>query len=46
MKEAVAGIEKISQNYVTHCRAAREFAEEYLDYRKVLPKNVGTLYDE
>jgi len=38
MEEAVAGVERINQNYVAHCRAAREFAEEYLDYRKVLPK--------
>jgi hypothetical protein len=35
--EAVEGINAINQDYETHCRAAREFAEEYLDYRKVLP---------
>jgi hypothetical protein len=37
MEEAVEGIEVINRNYDAHCRAAREFAEEYLDYRKVLP---------
>ena len=38
MEEAVAGIESINNDYEGHCRAAREFAEAYLDYRKVLPK--------
>jgi hypothetical protein len=38
IEEAVAGIEAINRDYEVHCRAAREFAEEYLDYRKVLPE--------
>jgi hypothetical protein len=38
MEEAVAGIESINRNYEGHCRAAQAFAEDYLDYRKVLPK--------
>jgi hypothetical protein len=38
MEEAVAGVEAINRDYKAHCRAAREFAEEYLDYRKVLPE--------
>jgi Glycosyl transferases group 1 len=38
LEEAAAGIEKINQDYAAHCRAAREFAAEYLDYRKVLPQ--------
>ena len=38
--EAVAGVEAINGNYEAHCRAAREFAAEYLDYRKVLPKMI------
>ena len=38
MEEAVEGVRTINQDYVSHCRAAREFAEEYLDYRKVLPR--------
>ncbi|MBI2953242.1 MAG: glycosyltransferase family 1 protein [Chloroflexi bacterium] len=38
MDEAVAAIEAINQDYEAHCRAAREFAEEYLDYRKILPR--------
>jgi hypothetical protein len=37
LDEAVAGVEEINRNYATHCRAAREIAEEYLDYRNVLP---------
>ena len=38
MEEAVASISAINQDYEAHCLAAREFAQEYLDYRKVLPK--------
>ena len=38
MEEAVAGIEEINRDYPAHCRAAREFAQEYLDSSKVLPK--------
>ena len=38
LEEAAEGIDMINQDYVLHCRAARELAEEYLDYRKVLPK--------
>jgi len=36
--EAVDGIARINGDYVAHCRAAREFAEEYLDHGKVLPR--------
>jgi hypothetical protein len=42
MEEAAAGICEINRNYRGHCRAAREFAEEFLDYRKVLPPVVET----
>ena len=38
MEEAVASISAINEDYEAHCLAAREFAQEYLDYRKVLPK--------
>jgi hypothetical protein len=38
MEQAVQGIERINRDYRRQCRAAREFAEEYLDYRKILPK--------
>ena len=38
VEEAAEGINMINQDYASHCRAARELAEEYLDYRKVLPK--------
>ena len=38
MDEAVAGVKTINADYVSHCRAARDFAEAYLDYRKVLPR--------
>jgi hypothetical protein len=40
--EAVAGIESINRDYEGHCRAAWELAEEYLGYRKVLPKLLET----
>ncbi|PYO35920.1 MAG: hypothetical protein DMD86_05665, partial [Candidatus Rokuibacteriota bacterium] len=36
--EAVDGLARINGDYVAHCRAAREFAEEYLDHGKVLPR--------
>ena len=42
LEEAVAGIETINRDYATHCRAARAFAEEYLDYRRVLPALLDT----
>jgi hypothetical protein len=36
--EAVAGIDQINQNYGTHCRAAREIAEEFFDSDTVLDR--------
>jgi hypothetical protein len=38
LEEAAAGVERINRDYPGHCRAARAIAEEFLDYRKVLPK--------
>ena len=35
--EAVAAIEDVNTRYELHCRAAREIAAEYFDFRKVLP---------
>ena len=35
MEDCVRGIEEINRNYAKHSRAARAFAEEYLDARKV-----------
>lgn len=43
MEEAVAGIERINRDYEAHCRAARAFAEERLDYRRVLPTMLETI---
>jgi hypothetical protein len=37
MEEAVAGMAAINADYDGHSRAARAFAQEHLDYRKVLP---------
>lgn len=37
VEEAAEAIAEINGDYAKHCRAAREFAEEFLDYRKVLP---------
>ena len=37
LEEAVTGIEAINSDYARHCREARRFAEEFLDYQKVLP---------
>ncbi len=35
-KEAVAAINEINSNYPVHCNSARDIAEEYFGYRKVL----------
>ena len=37
LDEAVDGIRRINADYATHCRAARAFAAEHLNYTKVLP---------
>jgi hypothetical protein len=37
LDEAAEGIEAIDADYPRHARAARAFAEEFLDHRKVLP---------
>ena len=34
--EALAAIDDLNSHYEAHCRAAREVAEAYFDYRKVL----------
>jgi hypothetical protein len=36
MDQAVAGVEEINRDYALHCRSARAFAEDYLDYRVIL----------
>ncbi|MBI2952839.1 MAG: hypothetical protein HYY30_00880 [Chloroflexi bacterium] len=38
---ALAGIEDIHSRYASHCRAARQIAEEYFDARKVLPSLIA-----
>jgi len=38
MEEAIAGIDEINRDYLTHCRAARDIAEAYFDSDKVLTK--------
>ncbi len=37
IEQAASAVESINTNYRSHSRAAREFADQYLDYRKVLP---------
>ena len=37
VEDAAAGAAAVSRDYAAHARAAREWAAEYLDYRKVLP---------
>jgi len=37
LEDAATGIEAINRDYAAHCRAARALADEYLDYRRVLP---------
>jgi hypothetical protein len=44
LEEAVSGVQQISNDYVSHARAARDMAQEYFDSNKVLSqllKNVG-----
>jgi hypothetical protein len=36
LSEAIAGVADIDMNYERHRRAAREFAEEYIDSRRGL----------
>jgi hypothetical protein len=36
LDEAFAAIEEVAREYESHCRAAREIAEEYFDARRVL----------
>ena len=38
MEDAAAAVESIDADYGAHCRAARDFSDEYLDYHKVLPR--------
>jgi hypothetical protein len=38
VEEAAEGIRAINGDYESHCRAARTFAEEHLDYARVLPR--------
>src|SRR5262249_31783762 len=38
LEGAAAGVAEINRDYPAHCRAARALAEEFLDYRKALPK--------
>lgn len=38
MAEAVDGVASINADYASHCRAARRFAADYLDYTKILPR--------
>jgi hypothetical protein len=37
LQQAASAVDSINARYANHCRAAREFADQYLDYRKVLP---------
>ncbi len=36
IEEAVEGVERITREYETHCRAARQIAEEYFDSSKII----------
>jgi hypothetical protein len=38
VKEAIAGIEALNHDYVSHCQAARKIAEEFVDSDQVLSK--------
>jgi hypothetical protein len=40
--QAAAAVDSIDADYQMHCRAARELAAQYLDYRKVLPAMLET----
>ncbi|MBN1794078.1 MAG: glycosyltransferase [Candidatus Omnitrophica bacterium] len=41
MKQAIAAVEEVNNRYEFHCKKAREIAEEYFDYRKILPKLIN-----
>jgi hypothetical protein len=38
IEQAVEGVRRINEDYEAHCRAARAFAQEYLNYDRVLPR--------
>jgi hypothetical protein len=42
LEQAIQGIEEINGNYNRHCRVAKEIAETFFDYRKVLPEMLET----
>jgi len=43
MAEAVAGVEEIDRYYARHHRAARELAEDVLDFSPMSPRDVGRM---
>ena len=43
LDEAASGVEEIERNYERHSRAAREFADEFFDSRKVLTRLLDRL---
>jgi hypothetical protein len=43
MEEIVDAVHRINADYPAHCRRAREVAEEFFDYRKVLPPMLAEL---
>jgi hypothetical protein len=45
-ESAADAIESVNAAYEAHCRAARELAAEYLDYRRVLPTFLGRVCDD
>jgi hypothetical protein len=42
-EEALAGIEQVNGNYIVHCQAAREIAEEVFSYEVILPRMIETI---
>jgi hypothetical protein len=45
LDEAVEGIREVNSDHRGHSHAAREFASEFLDYRRVLPQMLESLSD-
>ena len=45
LEDAATGAAHISENYTEHAEAAKTFANDWLDYRKVLPEMLGRCSD-
>ena len=46
LESAIDGMERVNIDYLTHCLAAREIAEQIFSYKVVLPRLLETVQEE